>query len=130
MWNMHVVCVCDPQIIGSSKWIMKFYHPIGVYLLWFVQGRIEGGGATNQVRLSLLTLDSFSKITLLWQKCGRRFFFTKSFQDIFFIFQVLMLVSSSFQSASSVLFFLLSLLFYLPSLSLRSDPYMLVFFFL
>jgi hypothetical protein len=47
-------CACViHKLLDPINSLYEVLPPIGVYLLWFVQGRTEGGGATSQVRLSL-----------------------------------------------------------------------------
>ena len=74
------VCVCEYMHVGAcvihKLWdpinsLYKLYPPIGVYLLWFVQGRTEGGGATDQVRLSLSTLLSVFTLDSFFQSLAK-----------------------------------------------------------
>lgn len=88
--NTQIHCTCVPlqcaiciKHISCSKWQIMFvsfklnvldsiytvsFTPIGNYLLWFVQGRIEGGGATNQVSLIFSLCDGYLyKVILYWR---------------------------------------------------------------
>ena len=88
--NTQIHCTCVPlqcaiciKHISCSKWQIMFvsfklnvldsiytvsFTPIGNYLLWFVQGRIEGGGATNQVSFLFSLCDGYLyKVILYWR---------------------------------------------------------------